>query len=439
MFDIKNKKITIIGGKRSGLALAKLIKKKGGVARISEQAAEPSMDDELIAWIKKNRLDAEFGGHTRPFIEKSDVVVLSPGVRLDAQPVQWALAKGILVLGEIEFAYQFCEKPVIAVTGSNGKTTTVNLITQVIKQAGLRPCLCGNVGAAFSNFVLDLDKVDYVVLEVSSFQLESLLGPDSKYRKKNKSGLTVEGFKPLVGVILNFSQNHLDRHKDLREYFDAKTRLFLNQTKKEYAVLNFNDAWLKKLEGTIKSKIVYFDSPSQRGKIKIKNPNQLAVLAVTRILNIPTEKCLKVVTAFKGVEHRLEFVRVLDGIDFINDSKATTAEASRWALNNIEKPILMICGGRDKHIDFSVLKGLVHDKVRKMFLIGEAKDKLKNTFEDTTALKECGSLEEAVRSARKEAKAGECVVLSPMCTSFDMFRDYEHRGKVFKEIVNNLS
>lgn len=439
MFDIAQRKVTILGGKRSAMGLAQLVLRQKGIPKISEHAQESTMDEAFLKFIKDNKVATEFGGHTKKFIEDSDIVVLSPGVRFDSEPVRWAQNKDILVLGEIEFAYQFCSKPVIAVTGSNGKTTTVNLITEVLKKAGKRPCLCGNVGAAFSGFVLDMEEVDYVVLEVSSFQLESLLDPHSAFRQKKRKAFYVEGFKPLIGVILNFSQNHLDRHKDLKEYFDAKSRLFLNQTQDEFAVLNFNDERLQSLSKMLPSQIRFFDSSEQRQKIKIKNPNQLAVIVVAQILNIPVDVCLEVFQDFKGVEHRLELVRVLDGVDYINDSKATTAEASRWALTNIDKPILMICGGRDKHIDFSVLRNIVQKKVKKMYVIGEAREKLKEAFKDVVSLNDCESLEAAVERARRESKAGDCIVLSPMCTSFDMFRDYEHRGKVFKKIVSDLS
>jgi UDP-N-acetylmuramoylalanine--D-glutamate ligase len=439
MLDLKGQKITIIGGKRSGLGLAKLIVRQKGIPKISEQAPRSSMEESFLKFIDENKIATEFGGHTKDFIHDSDMVVLSPGVRYDAQPVKWAKEKDILVLGEIEFAYQFCSKPVIAVTGSNGKTTTVNLITQVLQKAGKRPCLCGNVGSAFSNFVLDLNDVDYIILEVSSFQLESLLDPQSAFRQKGKMKFYVNGFKPLVGIILNFSQNHLDRHKDLQEYFEAKSRLFINQNKEDFAVLNSNDEHLKSLANHLKSQVKFFDSPGQRKDIPIKNPNQLAVAIVSDILGVPKNIYLDVFKEFKGVEHRLELVRVLEGVDYVNDSKATTAEASRWALNNIDKPILMICGGRDKHIDFSVLKNIVQKKVKKMYVIGEAREKLKETFGDVVALNDCENLESAVEHARRDSKKGDCVVLSPMCASFDMFKDYEHRGKVFKQIVSTLS
>ena len=439
MFDISGRKVTIVGGKRSGMALAKLVVRQKGNAKVSEHGPEDSLSLEFKTWAKQNGVSLEFNAHTQSFIEDSDMVVLSPGVRFDAPPVQWAKAKGILILGEIEFAYQFCRKPVIAVTGSNGKTTTVNLIANVLREAGYGACLCGNVGTPFSQSVLDLADVDYVLLEISSFQLESLVHPKSPFRRSQNKNLQVQGFKPFIGIILNFSQNHLDRHKDLQEYLDAKKNLFLNQGPNEYALLNDQSSYLRDIAKDLKSQVIFFNDSKSSLLGDIKNPNHMAVMAAARILGIKSNICRKIFLEFKGVEHRLELVRSLDGVDFINDSKATTAEAGRWALSNIDKPILMICGGKDKNIDFSVLRNIVKEKVKKMFVIGEAKAKLHQTFEGCVAIEECDNLEKAVSGARIAAHRGDCVLLTPMCASFDMFRDYEHRGKAYKDIVKALA
>ena len=426
--NLENKRITIVGGKRSGMALAKLALRLGALPKISEQGPESSLSEDFKAWAGQKKILLEFGGHTQKFIQDSDLVVLSPGVPITALPVQWAREKQIPVLGEIEFAFQFCNKPVIAVTGSNGKTTTVTVIAEILKAAGKKVCLCGNVGDPFSKHIFDLEDKDYVVLEVSSFQLEVLLDPQSQFK----------GFKPNISVWLNFSQNHLDRHKDLQEYFDAKKRIFLNQDKDDFAVLNFQDARLKELAGCLNPKVVFFNDPVALKNREGFNPNYLAALSVAKILGIKEEICLQVFKDFKGVEHRLEWVRSLNGVDFINDSKATTVEASRWALEQISRPIVLIAGGRDKNLDFSVINTLVQKKVRAMVVFGEAKEKLKKTFSPVVSIKEDHSLEGAVGTAKALAKAGDCVLLCPMCTSFDMFSSYEERGKVFKQIVHNL-
>ena len=420
--NLDNKKITIIGAKRSGIALAKLITRLNGKAKISDQGSDDHLPLEVKDWIRKNEIAVEFNGHTQFFIEDSDLLVLSPGVRLDSQPARWAQSKGIYVLGEIEFASQFCTQPIIAITGSNGKTTVTTLMNEVLKAGGYKTSLCGNIGIPFSGCVLDLKDENFVVLEVSSFQLESI-HPD--------------GFRPHIAVFLNFNQNHLDRHKDLDEYFAAKKRIFLNQGPNDFAVINAEIQNIRSLTSHVKSKVVYFNAPDDRRGM-IQNPNHLAVLAVAQIIGISSQVCQKVFEQFKGVEHRMEWVRCLDGVDFINDSKATTAEAGMWALRQLDRPIVIICGGRDKNIDFSVLTELVEKKVKKMLVIGEAREKIRRTFDHVAQVEECDGIEQAVVRAKESATSGDCVLLSPMCASFDMFKDFEDRGRVFKTIVNNL-
>jgi UDP-N-acetylmuramoylalanine--D-glutamate ligase len=257
------------------------------------------------------------------------------------------------------------------------------------------------------------------VLEISSFQLES----------------TVH-FKPHVAVWTNFSQNHLDRHKDLEEYFQAKRKIFANQDNKDFAVLNFVDLQHKKLAGQLKAKVLFFNTPDKPAGVD--NPNYLAAMQAAKALGISEKVCFKTFSEFKGVEHRLEFVRDLGGVDFINDSKSTTVEAGRWALERLSKPMVMICGGLDKHLDYSSLRSLVAKKVKHMIAIGQAREIMRSTFGDVVTVDTSSSLEEAVKAARGLARSGECVLLSPMCASFDMFKDYEHRGRCFKEIVNSL-
>ena len=418
-FNLKNKKVTIIGAARSGMAVASVVLRLGGIAKISDNKAIEKWDGVIV----------ESGGHTREFIQDSDYLVLSPGVRLDSLPVAWAREVGIEVLGEVEFAYRLCPCPIVAITGSNGKTTTSTVIAQIIKEAGRGVYLCGNIGSPFSQYVLDLKPTDTVVLEISSFQLES----------------TVH-FKPHVAVWTNFSQNHLDRHKDLNEYFQAKCKIFANQKTTDFAVLNYLDQEHQKLAVKLEAKILFFNNdkmgvstPSRLSPLIVDNPNYLAALEVGQALGIDREIALKVFSEFKGVEHRLEFVRNLNGVDYINDSKSTTVEAGRWALERSIKPLVMICGGLDKHLDYAPLKSLVQKKVKYMIAIGQAREIMKSTFGDVVHVDTFTSLEEAIITARGKAKSGECVLLSPMCASFDMFKDYEDRGRCFKEIVNNLS
>lgn len=427
--DLKNKTVTILGAQRTGMALARLVARLGGKAKISEKGTENTLPGDFRQWAKQHQVACEFRGHTRPFIEGSDVLVLSPGVPHNSEAVQWARAENSLVLGEIEFAFQFCNKPVIAVTGSNGKTTVVTLIHQVLEAAGRRSCLCGNIGAPFSGYVLDLADKDFVVLEISSFQMETVIDPGTP---------GIRGFKPHIAVILNVNQNHLDRHKDFQEYFDAKKRIFLNQDARDYAVLNAQDQGLKNLAPQLKAQVRFFNAAPLALPGVAPNPNFAVAREVANILGIKDDVCAGVFRNFKGVEHRLELVRQIDGVNFINDSKATTAQAAIWALERLNAPVIMICGGRDKNIDFSVVAPFVRQKVKKMITIGEARAKLKKTFEGVVSLEEYTTLPDAVSRAGAIAQKGDSVLLSPMCTSFDMFANYEERGRLFKELVHNL-
>ena len=419
--NLQGKKVVIIGAARSGLAAARLADQLGARVRISEKGGPEKIPEDFRRWAEGHQVLFECHGHTRPFVTDADLVVISPGVRFDAEPLAWAREKGLTVWGEIEFAFRFCRKPVIAVTGSNGKTTTVNLITDILSAAGLRPRLCGNVGMPFSDFVMDMEEVDYVILEVSSFQME-----------------TIEIFRPYIAVLLNFSQNHLDRHKDLEEYFNAKTRIFEKQGGTDYSILNAQDQKLRSLATRLKSRILFFNTEEQKVRTGITNPNYLAAAVVAEVLDIDERVWTEVFANFKGVEHRLEKVRVLAGVEYVNDSKATTAEAGRWALERIDRPIILLCGGRDKNIDFSVLRELVTGKVKKMLTFGEARQKLSGVFRDIIPVEECFRLDDAVLRARELATEGDCVLLSPMCTSFDAFANFEERGRYFKSLVNNL-
>lgn len=417
--DLKGKTVTIIGAARSGIAVANTVLRLGGKPKISDAKTRDKIDAELRELTDSSAVAIECGGHTRAFIEQSDLVVLSPGVTAAIAPVQWAKAKGIDVIGEIEFAFRLCVSPVVAVTGSNGKTTTVTLIAEILKKAGRPVVLCGNIGSPFSKHVLDLRPEDTVVLEISSFQLESTVS-----------------FRPHIALWINFSPNHLDRHKDVDEYFSAKARIFANQTEQDIAILNAAQEPLRALAKSLRAKVYFFNGPD--APKDIENPNFLAALAVARAVGIDDAISRSVFAAFKGIEHRQEFVRSLNGVDFINDSKSTTPQAGQWAMLHLKKPLVMICGGSDKHSSFSFLKELVQAKVKHMVVFGQTKDILKQTFADTVPLDTCDCLEEAVDTARRRAVAGDIVVLSPMCASFDMFNDYEHRGRCFKDIVMRL-
>jgi len=410
----KAKKVTVVGLARSGLACARLLSDLGAIVSVSDNQ-DNDATRQNAAKLKSQGIFVELGKHSKGLIKNSDLLVISPGVSDEALPIKLAARYHLPVISEIEVAALLCPADIIAVTGSNGKTTVATLIAGVLSAAGKKVFICGNIGMPFSAQVQSMGENDFVVLEISSFQLEH-----------------IEKFKPKVAVVLNFSANHLDRYKNIQEYLAAKKRIFLNQGVLDYLVLNEDDPVLKKLAAGAKSKIIYF---SQKSGL---NPNQAAVLAAASIFGIDKKAALKVFQGFRGLEHRLEEVAQINKIKFINDSKATTVDSAIWALNNIHQPVILIAGGKDKGVDYSLILEAARKKVKSVVLIGEAKEKIKRALSPALAIDEAATLEEAVSIAFAGARAGDCVLLSPMCSSFDMFANYEERGKVFKNAVNNL-
>ena len=417
MRSYKNLKVTVVGLARSGMAAARLLKDSGALVSLTEKNNTPVLE-KLAVQLKAEGIGVELGFHSRSFVEGRDLIVISPGVQTDADPVKWARESGIEVISEIELAFSFCRALVIAITGTNGKTTTTTLIGEVIKASGAKVHVLGNIGTPFSSSVLSIRKEDIVSLEVSSFQLEA-----------------IKDFKPKIAVILNLTPDHLDRYKDVGEYLEAKKRIYLNQDKDDFLILNYGDNAVRKTAAEAKSKVVFFNKDDRE---KDFDQNQMAVLAVAKALGIKRSICLDVFKKFKGVEHRMEFVRELDGIEFINDSKATNIDSTIWALKNIRKPAVLIAGGRDKGSDFESIKDLVKDKVREVVLAGEASDRIAAAWEGVVPICRVETFPEAVRVAYQKARPGDIVLFSPMCKSFDMFTDYEHRGRTFKEIVGKL-
>ncbi len=420
MMKIKDKTVTIMGFAASGMAAADLALDNGARVQISEQRQDKLTQSRFGAWKNKKDVAVEWGKHSLDFIENSDIIVLSPGVPNDLPVIQKAQERGIPVMGEIEFAYRFCPSKIIAVTGSNGKTTVSTLISKLLSEAGRKIIFCGNIGTPFSSVIPYCTKQTLVVLEISSFQLES-----------------IRTFTAHVAVFLNFSQNHLDRHKDCEEYFEAKKRIFENQSRNDFAVLNIRDEKIKTLGQNLQSRIIYFNTSKDQNLFD--DPNQRAAYAVVRIFGVSKDKAKKVFDEFCGVEHRMEKVRTLCGVHFINDSKSTTVEATRWALERTAGPVILICGGRDKNLDYSVIKDLIAKKVRQMITIGEARERIGRIYREMIPFEEADSLRGAVDLARSYAKDGDHILLSPMCASFDMFKNFEERGKAFKEIVHSLN
>ncbi len=411
----KNKKIAIVGLARSGLACANLLYDLGADVSVTDNQDNDSTRS-YASQLRAKNIKIEIGRHSQDFIRGKDLLVVSPGIPDVALPIVLAKQFQIPVISEIELAWILCPATVIAVTGSNGKTTVTTLIANALEAGGERVFILGNIGNPFCSEVEKMEAGDFVSLEVSSFQLEK-----------------IHEFKPKIALILNFSCNHLDRYKDLQEYLAAKKRIFMNQDKSDYLVLNCEDPVVRELAKETKAKVVYFS------KTPDLNPNQAAVLAVASILGINKELCLEVFREFKGIEHRLEYVAEINNVTFINDSKSTTIDSTIWAFRNISCPIVLIAGGKDKGSDYNIISDLIREKAREVILIGEAREKIKNALGGFRAIDEASTLEEAVNLAFSKAKSGDCVLLSPMCSSFGMFLNYEERGKIFKQAVFDLA
>jgi len=411
----KGKNITIVGLARSGLACANLLHSLGVCVRVTD-INDNIQTRAFAARLSSKDILVELGGHSDEFIRQAELIIISPGVPSNAQPVTWAKEFTKPVISEIELASMLCPAEIIAVTGSNGKTTVTTLIGKVLAESGKRVFVCGNIGNPFCAEVGKLKKGDFVVLEVSSFQLE-----------------TIKNFKPKIAVILNLTPNHLDRYNNIQEYLDAKKRIFMNQDKYDFLVLNADDPILRTLASEPKSKVIFFTREDGL------NPNQNAVIAVGKILGIKLENMLGVFQKFKGIEHRMEEVAEINGVKFINDSKATTADSAIWAISNISSPIILIAGGRHKGIDYRVILNVARNKVKQAFLIGEAKDIIAADLNGGFPVEKLDSLKEAIARAYRQARPGDYVLFSPMCSSFDMFKDYAQRGEAFKKIVFDLA
>ena len=446
--DLSKSKVTVLGAGKSGLAAARLLRKNGSEVLVSEVKDRKSCG-EIPGILNRENIPAEFGGHSDK-IFKSDWWVVSPGIPVYSDCIQKALSRQIAVYSEIEVASWFCRSPIIAITGSNGKSTTTALTGHLIQTSG-KPCIiAGNIGQPFSD-VVDKTRSDGVtVLEVSSFQLE-----------------LIHDFHPRVAMFLNLSPDHLDRHGSLEVYSRMKARIYQNQTESDFTVYNGMDPMVVGLaeetrgiqiafglecktthcayidEGHFKLKV--FDQYESIGSVQdLQIPgehnvlNALAAVTAARLVKTEISMIEKGLKSFHGLPHRLEFIRNLDGVDWINDSKGTNVDSVWYALGSFNKPIILIAGGRDKDSNFTILKERIQQKVKAVILLGEAKDKIEKAFEGIQNIFQVSSLEESIKKARSLADSGDVIMLSPACASFDMFQNFEDRGDQFKKMVNAL-
>ncbi len=447
--EIEGKKVTIIGAIRSGTGAAKLIKQLHGFPFVSDHGS----DKKVIAAVeilKQNKIDHEYGRHTEKVFD-CDLMIVSPGVPSDAEVILKAVSKRIQVISEIELASTFCNGKIIAITGTNGKTTTTELTGHIFNTAGIKAYVAGNIGLAFSEIVLQVKEAEFVVLEVSSFQID-----------------LIDKFKPDTAVILNITPDHLDRYGNKFEnYISSKMRLFKNQHKKNNLILNRDDETLMRnliphqsksylfsltdhpKNGTCieDNKIIFSDNDTtsiiaDASSLSIPGEhnlmNALAAVTAAKIYSLDNEKITAALKSFKGVEHRLEFVRSIDGVKFYNDSKATNVDSVWYALRSFNNRLLLILGGEDHGNDYTKIEDLVLSKAKKIYAIGSSAQKVFNFFHKNIKVEIKATLQEAVLAANNEARKNDVILFSPACKSFDMFDNYEHRGRVFKEAVNNL-
>ncbi len=449
MIDLKGKKVSIIGAVRSGIGAAKLVKKVGGIPFVSDMAADSKIKDS-VAMLKSENISFETEIHSEK-VYNCDLMVVSPGVPGDSAVVKFAKEKNIKMISEIELAYHYCNGKVIAITGTNGKTTTTSLCGYLFNQCGVKTYTAGNIGLAFSEIALDVKADEFVSLEVSSFQLD-----------------LIENFKPKIAMILNITPDHLNRYENsIEKYAASKQRVYSNQDENDFLILNADSQTVSDYLQKHKSKDYFFSASKpqkdgcyvdkdkvvfakdgkttfscDRNDIFIKGEhnlsNAMAVINAAKISGFENEKIIAALRSFQGVEHRLELVREINGVKFINDSKATNVDSVWYALRSFNNPIFLILGGQDKGNDYNQIKDLVEEKVKKIYAIGSSADKVFNFFHKLVKVEMKPSMEDVIMSAVKEAREGEIVLLSPACASFDMFNNYEHRGKVFKEAVNKL-
>ncbi|MBU2102215.1 MAG: Mur ligase family protein [Candidatus Omnitrophota bacterium] len=409
------KKVCVVGWGKSGIALCTLLRTLGKEVLLTDEKPRERFASGPINAFMQRGVRFEFGAHTEQFIKESQLVVVSPGVDMaQSSAVSIARACAIPCVGEVEFSFWLTKAHFVAITGTNGKTTTTFLTYRVLKSRRKRVFLGGNIGIPVSSFILATKKGDVIVLEISSFQLESIIE-----------------FRPFVGCLLNFEPNHLDRHPTVTDYYNAKMNLFRNQTVRDYAVVNKNIAMRGDIEKRITSRIVYFSD-------EFPNENFSCIYRTATIFGLSKADCVGVFSEFRGLPHRLQLVRDLAGVRFINDSKSTNPSSTMWALQALKGDIILIAGGKDKGVDYAVIIPYLK-RVKKVNLIGQAAEKIKQALGGRVPVEIFPSLEAVVRASFGQARKRDTIVFSPMCSSFDMFLNYMDRGRKFMAAVNSLS
>jgi UDP-N-acetylmuramoylalanine--D-glutamate ligase len=452
--EYNGKSVLVAGAGRSGISAARFLLHHGARVILTDMKTrnilEPGISSLTNLPLPSDKLVLELGRNREESFAQCDLVVVSPGMPLALPVFQISRKAGIPIIAEIELASRHLQGTIIGITGSNGKTTTTTLVSELLFGAGLKAHAAGNIGTPLIDFVEDSTPADIHVVELSSFQLEA-----------------VHEFRPRIGSILNLTPDHMDRYENFDGYISAKKRIFMNQKRTDFAVLNADDprtASMKNETGAqpvlfSRQNIVEYGTFVRNGRILFRDErgeqdllavsaiglkgahnleNVLAASAMAILAGAPPESLEENVRKFRAVEHRIEYVAQLHGVQYFNDSKATNVDATIKAIEAFPGNILLIAGGRDKESDFTVLQSPVRRRVKHLVVIGEAAEKLKQALSDATDISEAASMEEAVSLCSRIAKAGDVVLLAPACASFDMFQNYEHRGRVFKEAVRNL-
>jgi len=445
--NVKDAKIAVLGAARSGIAVSQLLAQAGSRVLLSDIKAA---DDLKLDWktLEHAGIEIETGGHSKRILD-CDLICISPGLPLTIPILQQATRKKIPIVGEIEISSWFCRDPIYAITGSNGKTTTTALSGEIIHKCDSSTAVAGNIGLPFAEIVLGKVRHGRVILEISSFQLE-----------------TIVSFHPKIAVIMNLTANHLDRYPDFESYARAKLNILKNMTGRDILIYNLDDTYLRENLGDTLPRQLGFSLSSHtregaywdnnkimiqlEGKeycIYIKNLllrgphnryNMMVAALLATLDGIPEKIISRQISGFRGIEHRLELVRKFKGISFFNDSKATTVDSLIYGLRSFEGNIILIAGGKDKGGDFSDVNKWLEGRVKTAVLIGQAADRMAKAWKKVIPLKRSKTLRNAVDVAYSLAQSGDTILLSPACSSFDMFQDYEDRGRQFKKLVTEL-
>jgi UDP-N-acetylmuramoylalanine--D-glutamate ligase len=445
-----NNKVLVVGLGKSGLSVARYLSKQGAQVKVSELREEAEIDGALLRDARQLGIELETGDHKEETFLNAEMIIVSPGVPLDIGPLKAADDAGIPILGEMELASRLTDTPLVAVTGTNGKSTATAFLGDLLKAAGLKAFVGGNIGTPLIEYVAGPWRADYAVVEVSSFQLD-----------------TMENFSPMISLLLNISPDHLDRYPDYQAYVRSKLSIFKNQGPGQYAILNDDDQVLSEfepvsgvsvlrygmekrenrhafMEGTSIRAHLPDEKEASFGAERLKLPgrhnleNLMGVVLIGLVLHIGSRTIQRTIEQFRGLPNRLEHVRYLRGVDFYNDSKATNVDAALRAVVTFDRPIVLIAGGRHKGADYLPLVKAAKGRVKKAIFLGEARHILADAFEGMIPFALAEDMGDAVSQSFTSAEPNDVVLLAPACSSFDMFADYAHRGKVFREEVERL-